>query len=127
MEHATIGASAENDLQFTIRQAKSTNLVINDKATNVTNKGWTLKLWTKAEYAWTDAVLANQKLPALEPSEIRRIHEAVRNAENDCDFALLLLTKRVSKIVLREYVTQQSDGLHQAKEQQAWASIPRPW
>ncbi len=43
-ERATIGASAENDLQFTITQAKNTNLVINDKATNVTNKGWTLKL-----------------------------------------------------------------------------------
>jgi len=80
-------AHAEYDLQFTITQAKNTNLVINDKATNVTNKGWTLKLWTKGEYAWTDAVLANQKLPALKPSEITRINEAVARSKLAVEYA----------------------------------------
>jgi len=86
-ERATIGASAENDLQFTITQAKASNLVIKDKATNVTNKGWTLKLWTKAEYPSMDAVQANLMLPALKPSEITRINEAMARSKLAVEYA----------------------------------------
>ena len=56
-------------------------------STNVTNKGWTLKLWTKGEYAWTDAVQANLKLPALKPSEITRINEAVARSKLAVEYA----------------------------------------
>jgi hypothetical protein len=75
------------DLEYTITKAQNTNVVINARATNVGAVGWNLVVWDEnnpgaahPELSTMTAVSTAQELPALTPSELQRVNEALRRA-----------------------------------------------